>query len=49
MHCNVEFYSFFFYLFYSYLADEGREEALSGSGLDLLIFPGMGFTKVGHC
>ena len=25
---------------------DGREEALSGGGLDLIIFPGMGFTKV---
>jgi hypothetical protein len=28
------------------LADEGREEALSSGGLDLIIFPGLGFTKV---
>ena len=28
------------------LADEGREEALAGGGLDLIVFPGMGFTKV---
>lgn len=28
------------------IVDEGREDALSGGGLDLIIFPGMGFTKV---
>lgn len=27
-------------------AGEGREEALSSGGLDLIIVPGLGFTKV---
>lgn len=27
-------------------ADEGRENALATGGLDLIVFPGMGFTKV---
>ena len=31
---------------WSTLADEGRENALTSGGLDLIIFPGMGFTKV---
>ena len=29
-----------------FLAEEGREEVLSSGGLDLIIFPGLGFTKV---
>ena len=27
-------------------ADEGREDALSSGGLDLIVSPGLGFTKV---
>lgn len=30
-------------------AGEGREEALSSGGLDLIIVPGLGFTKVFTC
>lgn len=29
-------------------ADEGRENALATGGLDLIVFPGMGFTKEGR-
>ena len=32
-----------------FLAEDGREEALSSGGLDLIIFPGLGFTKVSVC
>lgn len=31
---------------YATTAGEGREEALSSGGLDLIVVPGLGFTKV---
>ncbi len=31
-----------------YTAGEGREDALATGGLDILLVPGLGFTKVGE-